>query len=59
MKDKFESKAEELKDKLTGDESEELKADARQTGEGLGPDAEEDSAAPEHSLGHVIPRSAE
>jgi hypothetical protein len=59
MKDKLESKAEELKGKLTGDESEELKGDAKQTGEDLAPDAEEDSATPEHSPGHVIPRSAE
>jgi hypothetical protein len=58
MKDKFESKAEELKDKLTGDESEQLKGDAKQTGEDLASDAEEDSTAPEHSPGHVIPRSA-
>ncbi|MDP9248601.1 MAG: CsbD family protein [Candidatus Dormibacteraeota bacterium] len=59
MKDKLESKAEELKGKLTGDESEELKGDAKQTGEDLASDAEEDSATPEHSPGHVIPRSAE
>jgi hypothetical protein len=57
MKDKFESKAEELKGKLTGDGSEELKGDAKQTGEDLVPDAEEDST-PEQSPGHVIPRSA-
>jgi hypothetical protein len=57
MKDKFESKAEEVKDKLTGDESEQLKGDARQTRENRAPDAE-DLATPEHSPGHVIPRSA-
>jgi uncharacterized protein YjbJ (UPF0337 family) len=59
MKDKLEGKAEELKGKLTGDKPEELKGDAKQTGEDLARDAEEDSETPEQGPGHVIPRSAE
>jgi uncharacterized protein YjbJ (UPF0337 family) len=41
MKDKFQGKAEELKGKLTGDKSEEMKGEGRQKVGGLKQDARE------------------